>query len=310
MTLTTLALLALLESAPQAPAPADASPATSDLPPGTKIMKAIPVEEPQVLTKTGAPKTVFSQCRVTSNAIALTFDDGPHPQNTPRLLDMLKERHLKATFFLIGRSAATWPAIVKRIRDEGHELGNHTWDHQQLSRLRESKVMDELGRTHTAIVNACGSGPAFYRPPYGSIRVDQRKVIMEHFHYPTILWDVDTLDWKSPRSIAKVHDTILRDAKPGSIILCHDIHVETINAMPSTLDDMLARGFQFRTVSELIKLEADTATALAAAPVPTAAPGAAPATPPAPPAPAVPVPSAAPAPATSSLPVAPPPAGQ
>lgn len=287
MTLSSLAFLALLEITPQTPVPAPATaepaataatPVPSDLPPGVKVMKAIPVEDPTTINldgvpkaKSAAPRIVFSQCRVNSNVIALTFDDGPHPQNTPRLLDMLKERGIKATFFLIGKSAATWPAVVKRIVDEGHEVANHTWDHKQLSIMAEKKVMDELQKTHSAILNACGVAPSLYRPPYGAIKLTQKKTIMEHFHYPTILWDVDTLDWKSPRSIAKVHDTILKEAKPGSIILCHDIHVETIDAMPTTLDDLKARGCQFLTVSQLIKLEAETPAAPVVAPAATPA---------------------------------------
>jgi peptidoglycan/xylan/chitin deacetylase (PgdA/CDA1 family) len=272
MTFSSLLFLALLEAAPQV-SPSDQPSATSDLPPGVKVMKAIPVDEPPAISLDGVkpttPRIVFSQCKVNGNFIALTFDDGPHPQNTPRLLDMLKERGIKATFFLIGKSAATWPAIVKRIVDEGHQVANHTWDHKQLSIMAEKKVMDELQKTHTAILNASGTAPELYRPPYGAIKMTQKKMIMEHFHYPTILWDVDTLDWKSPRSIAKVHDTILRDAKPGSIILCHDIHVETIDAMPTTLDDLNARGFKFLTVSELIKLEAETPTTPVIAPAAT-----------------------------------------
>ena len=271
MTLTAFAFIAFLEISPSAPAPEQAPP-PADLPEGTKVMKAIPVDDPQQPSMEGVkpsvPKTVFSQCKVRENVIALTFDDGPHPKNTPRLLDMLKERGLKATFFLIGKSAATWPALVKRIVDEGHEVANHTWDHKQLSLMSEKKVMDELEKTHAAIMSACGVAPTIYRPPYGAIKMSQRKVIMEHFHYPTILWDVDTLDWKTPRSIAKVHDKILKDAKPGSIILCHDIQEPTIDAMPSTLDELTARGVKFLTVSELIKLETETANT----PVPVAPP--------------------------------------
>lgn len=237
-----------------------------ELPAGVKVLRAIPVEEPPVINvealsriMPAEAKQSYSQCHVEGNVIALTFDDGPHPQNTPRLLDMLKERGIKATFFLIGKSASTWPKIVQRIVDEGHEIGNHTWSHPQLNHMKTTSVMDQLQKTHDAIVKACGVAPIVYRPPYGAILLSQRKAIHEKFQYVSALWDVDPLDWKSPRSSTKVHDRVLAQTKPGSIILCHDIHAETVDAMPAVMDELKARGFQFVTVTQLINLDAQTA---------------------------------------------------
>jgi peptidoglycan-N-acetylglucosamine deacetylase len=239
--------------------------AAADVPSDVVVRRAVPVEEPTVVNTETLPrelpadaKVVYSQCIVESNVIAITFDDGPDPEGTPRLLDMLKERGIKATFFLVGRSVATWPDIVKRIAAEGHEVANHTWMHPQLSHHKQTRVMDELRKTHDAIVKACGVAPVLYRPPYGAILLSQRKSIHERFQYPMILWDVDSMDWRSPRSPAKVHDRVIAQTKPGSIILCHDIHHETVDAMPATLDDLKARGFQFATVSQLINLESRT----------------------------------------------------
>lgn len=229
------------------------------------VRKAIPVEESVAINLATLPHTrpvdvkmIYSQCVVENNAIAITFDDGPDPKNTPRLLDMLKERGIKATFFLVGKCAATWPDIVKRMIEEGHEVGNHTWNHYQLTRLGESKVLNELQTTHDAIVKACGVTPILYRPPYGATRLSQQKLIHDHFDYTAVLWDVDPLDWKAPRSAAKVHERVLKQTKAGSIILCHDIHRETVDAMPATLDDLKARGFQFVTVTQLFNLESQT----------------------------------------------------
>ena len=248
------------------------------LPPGVKVMRAIPVEMPSVVPSTPLPhvlpadaKVVYSQCQVDAPVIAITFDDGPHPQNTPRLLDMLKERGIKATFFMVGKCATTWPAVVKRIADEGHEVANHSWSHPNLAPMKETRIMDQLQQTHDAIVKACGVAPILYRPPYGSIRMTQRKAIHDRFGYPTILWDVDPLDWQSPRTVTKVHNRILAQTKPGSIILCHDIHEPTIDAMPSVLDELLARGYRFVTVTELINLDSQTALKKAALAAQTAA---------------------------------------
>jgi peptidoglycan/xylan/chitin deacetylase (PgdA/CDA1 family) len=263
-----LALCALDFTAHAQLSPPTVKPPTeaTKLPDGTKVMRAIPIEEPPVIDVAALPHTLpedvkvaYSQCHVEGNVIAITFDDGPHPQNTPRLLDMLKERGIKATFFLIGKSAATWPALVKRIVDEGHEVANHTWTHPQLSHLKQTSVLSELQKTHDAIEKACGVAPILYRPPYGAITISQRKAIHDQFKYPTIVWDVDPLDWRSPRSSTKTHDRILEQVRSGSIILCHDIHAETVDAMPATLDDLKARGYQFATVTQLLNLDSQTA---------------------------------------------------
>ena len=249
---------AFSQTTPTTPSPSKESEA--------EVKRALPAVPEPIPDLDKLPRTLpenvkisYSQTHVPGHVIAITFDDGPHPQNTPRLLDMLKERGIKATFFLIGKSAATWPDVVKRIVAEGHEVANHTWDHQQLTHLKESRVIEELQSTHDAIVKGCGTAPIMYRPPYGAASIGQKKMIHDHFQYPTILWDVDPEDWKAPRSAAKVHDEVLKQTRPGSIILCHDIHPTTVDAMPSTLDDLIAKGYQFVTVTQLINLDAQTA---------------------------------------------------
>lgn len=204
-------------------------------------------------------RTRYSSVPTNEMVLAMTFDDGPHPTYTPRLLDMLKERNIKATFFMVGQCATAYPAVVKRIAEEGHEVANHSWSHPNLAPLKETKIMDQLQKTHDAIVNACGVAPILYRPPYGSIRMTQRKAIHDKFGYPTILWDVDPNDWQPPRTVSKVHNRVLAQTKPGSIILCHDIHKPTVDAMPGVLDELLARGYRFVTVTELINLDSQTA---------------------------------------------------
>jgi peptidoglycan/xylan/chitin deacetylase (PgdA/CDA1 family) len=206
---------------------------------------------------TEPPPTRILHFKILTPAIAITFDDGPDPKNTPRLLGILKERGIKATFYLLGKSVNAFPQIVREIVADGHEIGNHTWDHKDLSRMSDANCLEELQKTQDAIASACTVTPGTFRPPYGKVKMSQRKEIMEKFHYPAIIWEVDTEDWKKPFSSQKVHDTILKDTKPGSIILCHDIHAWTVDAMPSTLDELKAKGFQFKTISEMIKLEDD-----------------------------------------------------
>ena len=199
------------------------------------------------------PKYVWSQCRVDGPYIAMTFDDGPSATLTPRLLDILKERHMHVTFFLVGENAKAHPEIIKRELAEGHEIGDHSWSHPNLAKMSDEAVRSELDRTKDAIVAAIGQAPTLMRPPYGSLSAAQKKWVHEELGYQIILWDVDPDDWKRPGP-AVVEKRILDGTHNGSIILSHDIHPGTIEAMPSTFDNLLARGFKFVTVSELIAM--------------------------------------------------------
>lgn len=226
--------------------------------------------------KPAEPRLVYVRCEVQQPAIAITFDDGPHPEFTPRLLDTLKKEGIKATFFMVGRCVVTYPEIVKRMVDEGHEVASHSWSHPLLTSLGNTSLDSQMRKTHDAIIKACGVTPTLYRPPYGASRLSQRKRIHDEFGYASILWDVDPLDWQHPRTSQKVHDRVLAQTRPGSIILCHDIHATTVDAMPGTLAELKARGYQFMTVSQLIELEAKTprvpGVPIAAAPLPPVLP--------------------------------------
>lgn len=206
----------------------------------------------------------YSRVMVSGNYIAMTFDDGPHPQNTPRLLDMLRARNIKATFFVIGRSVDLYPNVVRRTVAEGHEIGNHTHTHRLLSKLGESEVRSELSRCHEAVSRAAGVQMKVMRPPYGGLLQAQREMVHAEFGYPTILWSVDPLDWKRPGA-GVVTQRILKGTSAGAIVLAHDLHASTVDAMPATLDGLLQRGFKFVTVSQLLAMKTDGATAQASA---------------------------------------------
>ena len=209
----------------------------------------------------------FSRVHVSGNYIAMTFDDGPHPQNTPRLLDMLRARNIKATFYVIGQSVNLYPQIVRRTVEEGHEIGNHSHTHRLLSKLSDSEILADLGRCETAIVNAAGIKPRTMRPPYGGLLQKQREMVHSQFGYPIILWSADPLDWKRPGP-SVVTSRILAQASAGGIVLAHDLHGQTVDAMPATLDALLRRGYQFVTVSQLLAMQTEvpsTQTAVAPA---------------------------------------------
>ena len=204
-------------------------------------------------TPSSAKPATYSQARVDQPYIAMTFDDGPSAENTPRLLEMLKQRNIKATFFLIGQNVASNPDLVRRILADGHEVGNHSWTHPQLSKLSDDRVTAEITQTQDAIKNASGFTPTLLRPPYGAITPRQREWIENRFGLNIILWSVDPLDWKRPGA-SVITQRILSQTRPGAIILSHDIHKQTVDAMPATLDALIAKGYKFVTVSQLIAM--------------------------------------------------------
>lgn len=235
---------------------------------------AIPVEKPSVApvkpkaspTSTVPPITINS-VHVDGPYIALTFDDGPSATLTPKLLDLLAARHLKATFFVVGQCAADHPEILKRAVREGHEIANHSWSHPNLGKMSDEAVRRELQKTDDAIVAAIGKRPTLLRPPYGSITPRQKQWIHEEFGYRIIIWDVDPFDWKRPGP-SVVTSRIVNQTNPGSIILAHDIHAPTVEAMPATFDQLVKKGFKSVTVTELLGM----ATPIPPKPTPTPSP--------------------------------------
>lgn len=197
--------------------------------------------------------------------IALTFDDGPDPVLTPKLLDILKEKHVHATFFLVGKRAAVYPQIVRRIADEGHDIGNHSWSHADLSRLSRDQVASEITRTQQAITQAGVSAPHLMRPPYGAINSSVVQQINQVYGMEIILWTVDPQDWRTPGQ-ETVKARILADTKAGNIVLSHDIHADTVAVMGSVIDGLKSRGFELVTVSQLLRYA--PAPAAASAPKP------------------------------------------
>src|SRR5438309_9822226 len=224
----------------------------------TRTLSAEPENPPQTPEKSGrkAPteqNITFNSVHTDGPYIAMTFDDGPSATLTPKLLDLLAAHHIKATFFVIGENVAEQPDIVERAAREGHEIGNHSWSHPNFAKMSEEGVRSQLRRTDDAIKSATGLRPTLLRPPYGSITAREKRWIHDEFGYQIILWDVDPYDWKRPGP-AVVRARILKETRPGSIVLSHDVHPGTIEAMPSTFDELEAKGFKFLTVSELIHM--------------------------------------------------------
>ena len=179
--------------------------------------------------------------------VALTFDDGPDPKTTPRALDILKKYGAKATFFMVGQNIAGNEAIVKRVHNEGHQIGIHTWDHPVLTKLPLETAQKEILDTQTAINNVIGIKPTITRPPYGAINATIQNSVDQSF----IMWNVDSLDWKTRNTKAIMQE--IAKTQPGSIILMHDIHQTSIDALPSVLEYLKSNGYTLVTVDELLE---------------------------------------------------------
>lgn len=201
-----------------------------------------------------AERTSVNSARINQPVIAMTFDDGPSAVLTPRLLDILKQRNIKVTFFVLGQLVQEHPEILQRAVAEGHEIGNHSWDHKALNKQGEGGLRHELSDTSAEITKATGKPVTIMRPPYGATNARLNRAIEKEYGMKVILWSVDPFDWKRPGPQV-VSQRILKETKPGAIILSHDIHPGTIEAMPATLDALLAKGYKFVTVSELLSME-------------------------------------------------------
>jgi peptidoglycan/xylan/chitin deacetylase (PgdA/CDA1 family) len=233
------------------------SPATTNAGPAAVASSATsPQTSAPVSTAPGTPpkRLSYNSCNVDGPYIAITFDDGPHAELTPKLLDMLKARGVKATFFMVGQCVIQYPQIVKRMVAEGHEVANHSWSHPALTKLGADGVRKQLVNTSDAIENASGVRPTVMRPPYGATNAALNKKINDDYGMKVVLWSVDPLDWKY-RNASRVSSEIIKATQPGGIILAHDIHPTTVAAMPATIDALLAKGYKFVTVSELIAMD-------------------------------------------------------
>lgn len=188
---------------------------------------------------------------LSGNKIALTFDDGPTPGVTDRILDELKRRGLNATFFMIGERVAAAPDLARRVIAEGHEVGNHTFTHPKLTTLPDHQVETEVGKTQDVIRELLDHKPKWFRPPFGALRRNQAALVTRH-DMRIVFWNVDPRDWSQP-GVDKISGKILADSAAGSIVLCHDVHAQTADALGAVLDGLLERGLAVSTLSDLLE---------------------------------------------------------
>lgn len=193
----------------------------------SQVMAEMPVEEPK--------------------RTAITFDDGPNPEYTEELLEGLKERGVKATFFLLGKEVETYPEIVEKIHEDGHLIGTHSYEHVNLSNLCDTAAIEQVDKTNNAIYNITGEYPQYIRPPFGcwKCNLDYETTMIE------VLWDVDPLDWKTDNSDV-ITKRVVDKVHPDDIILLHDASESSVKAAFKIIDDLQGQGYTFVTVEELI----------------------------------------------------------
>jgi peptidoglycan-N-acetylglucosamine deacetylase len=184
--------------------------------------------------------------------LAITFDDGPHPKETDEVLDMLKKHNVKATFFIAGKHANWYSKPLIRASKEGHEIGNHTFSHPDISNLSNSQLENEILKCEEQIIKLTGKKPELFRPPYGSYKENELANIAKKHGYKVVLWTtVDAKDWKNPGALS-IADTIINNAKNGDIILLHDYATNnTVEALDIFIPEMQKKGYKFVTVSQL-----------------------------------------------------------
>lgn len=178
--------------------------------------------------------------------VALTFDDGPSPETTPKLLEVLTEKDVPATFFMLGMMARNNPGIVREVKKNHHEVASHTTYHQNLIRLNSDAMRSDLDESRAIFREIMGVDPLYVRPPYGNYNDE----IAVATGLPLILWSVDTEDWLS-KDTGAIVDTAMREVYDGAIILMHDIYPSSVEAVPVLIDAMRGAGYEFATIAEI-----------------------------------------------------------
>lgn len=180
--------------------------------------------------------------------VALTFDDGPHPKYTLKILDALEKYKGRATFFVLGSRAEKYKNVIKSIDKNGNQIGNHTYDHKELTKLKSSQIINEITKTSDILNGIIGSRPDTVRPTYGSIN----NSVKLNAGAPLILWSIDTRDWKT-RNKQMIINEVKGKVKDGDIVLMHDIYSTTADAAEVVIKDLSSKGYQLVTVNELYK---------------------------------------------------------
>ena len=196
---------------------------------------------------------VYRSVETEKKQIALTFDDGPHPILTERILAILAQYGVSATFFMVGENVINYPQAAKQVILAGHEVGNHTFTHPHIANLNEQAIFDEIGKCEDALEELCEYRPHLLRTPQGALTPSLERCLLDD-DYILVLWSLDTRDWDN-KSTACIVQTVLENVKSGDIILMHDFighNSKTPEALEKIIPALLSLGYEFVTVSELL----------------------------------------------------------
>lgn len=202
-----------------------------------------------------AETEVYRSVKTNSKQIAITFDDGPHPYLTQRIMEILDRYHVKSTFFMVGVNVINYPDVAKQVIAQGHEVGNHTFSHNHLNKMSEETLATELERCEDALEELCEYRPHLFRPPEGAVN-DYVQHCTDNGDYRLILWSIDTKDWEN-KDTSKIVNSVLDSVEAGDIILMHDYigrKSHTPEALEILLPELISRGFEPVTVSRLLGL--------------------------------------------------------
>lgn len=215
--------------------------------------QSVEADAPTGIIRETEPETEMEQKQERKTAdelpprIALTFDDGPHPVYTEKLLEGLRERGVKATFFVVGENIQGKEEVIRQMQEDGHLIGNHTYDHGDISRMSAEKACEELTKTSDLIKEITGAGTAYVRPPFGNWdeELDCRLTMID------VKWSIDPLDWTT-RNVGQIVNKVVTKASDNDIILLHDYYDSSVEAALQIVDTLKERGFEFVTVEELL----------------------------------------------------------
>ncbi len=188
-----------------------------------------------------------------SECYSLSFDDGPDPNLTPRLLDHLRQFQARATFFVIGEKAIRHPDLIKCIVEQGHEIGNHSYSHPYMLKLSDGELLRQIDRTQYAVFDACGRWPTLFRAPHGRMKKHQRTMLEFNRQIKCCYWSLDPKDWRD-QDAAIIASRIVGEVRRGDIVLTHDVLETSVNGVQDALQAIEASDLQSIPISELMQL--------------------------------------------------------